>query len=429
MAIFLGSSGNDILASKGATELLEFFRNQATGLLSAAAADSEQNLLLELSHRLDEEIAFEQSAAAGFTASLNDLDRACFADELATAYQRCIAVCEEYYLRRQSIIALHEIAGLAKDRLIVAAATLAANLLQLEADLPPASRFGILASGSSGRREQTFRSSGCYFLIHEGTDETSRDYFIRLKFQILALLRECGCAVTPDSDGLGDYLWTGTLPTWRKHVADAGKEPFSGTRATLHLPGFFHTMDDETVPHHLELLADLRTVTGAPDLLAAGMEQSRGLVAESWQTPTGRGLARRATSLPLPIGMFGGYRVERGGEHRGAFNLDQLAITPLVSTLRWLALSAGISETGTVARIKGLLAKRALDVELSERLLQAYQLFTRQKILFELSSTGETTPYVYPDQLSEVDASGLRNGLDTVQTIQKLLYVKLTEEG
>ncbi len=427
MAIFLGSSGSGILASKGAVELLEFFRGQANSQLSST--DREGNPLQQLSRLLEGEIDYEQATAAVFAASLDDLDRASFADELAAAYRRCAAICGEYFNHRQSVVALHEIAGMAKDRLISAASTLAANLLRLDAAPPPAARFGILASGSSGRQEQTFRSSSCYFLIHEGSDEASRDYFIRLKFQLLALLKECGHAVSPDPDGPGDYLWTGTLAAWQKHADDAGRGLLSSGRPTIHLSGFFHTTDEEAVPHRLEQLIDLRAVTGDPELLARGMELSKALVAECWHTPTGRALARQATALPLPLGMFGGYRVERGGEYRGAFNLDQLAIAPLVSTLRWLALAAGISETGTVARIKELLTRRALDVELSERLLQAYQLFIRQKVLFELTPDTGTTPYVYPDQLSESDASALRSGLDAVHTLQRLLYVKLTEEG
>ena len=230
MAIFLGSSGNGILASRGAADLLAFLRQQANHRLSPAEADEEGNLLARLSHALDHEIAYEKATNVTFRAFLESLDHATFADDLAAAYQRCVALCKESFVHRQSVLAMHEMAGLAKDRLIAAAATLATKLLRLGEELTPTARFAILASGSSGRQEQTLRSNGSFFLIFNDADVADRDYFKRLKFQILALLKECGCSVAPDLNGTGDYVWAGTLASWQEFVAQADKDPLPGRR-------------------------------------------------------------------------------------------------------------------------------------------------------------------------------------------------------
>ena len=208
MAIFLGSSGNGILASRGAADLLAFLRQQANHRLSPAEADEEGNLLARLSHALDHEIAYEKATNVTFRAFLESLDHATFADDLAAAYQRCVALCKENFVHRQSVLAMHEMAGLAKDRLIAAAATLATKLLRLGEELTPTARFAILASGSSGRQEQTLRSNGSFFLIFEDANVADRDYFKRLKFQILALLKECGAAFIM---GIGGSLSDGTI--------------------------------------------------------------------------------------------------------------------------------------------------------------------------------------------------------------------------
>ncbi|TWJ33380.1 putative nucleotidyltransferase substrate binding domain-containing protein [Geobacter argillaceus] len=431
MAIFLGSSGNGILASRGAADLLAFLRDQATSRHAPAEADEESNLLSRLSHELDHEIAYEKATSVTFTAFLDSLDQAAYADELAAAYRRCVALCKEYFVHRQSVLAMHEMAGLAKDRLITAAALLAFKLLHLEDKHTPTARFAILTAGSSGRQEQTLRSNGSFFLIFDDSDGADREYFNRLKFQILALLRECGCTVAPDLHAPGDYVWTGTLAVWQEFIAQADRGPLPDRRPSIHLPGFFHTTDDETAPHLLEQLVDLRIVAGDPALLASGMALTAARIAGCWQMSTGRALARRATALPLAVGMFGGYRVERGGEHRGYFNLDQLAITPLITAVRWLSFATGMAGTGTMARIKGLQERGNLGIELTERLLHAYNDFISLKLFRQ--STGNCDDgyacFIDPKDLTEDLEQRLKNGLQAVSALEKIAYLYFTERA
>lgn len=431
MAIFLGSSGNGILASRGAADLLAFLRDQANQRLSPSETADENNLLSRLSHELDREIAYEKATSVTFTAFLDSLDQAAYADELAAAYRRCVALCKEHFVHRQSVLAMHEMAGLAKDRLIAASILLAFKLLHLEDEFVPTARFAILTAGSNGRQEQTLRSNGSFFLIFEDIDNADRDYFKRLKFQILALLRECGCTVAPDLHAPGDYVWTGTLAAWQEFIAQADRGPLPDRRPSIHLPGFFHTTDDETATHLLEQLVDLRIVAGDPALLTSGMALTTAQIAGCWQMSTGRALAQRATALPLAVGMFGGYRVERGGEHRGTFNLDQLAITPLITAVRWLSFARGVATTGTMARIKGLQERGHLGIELTERLLQAYNDFTSLKL--SCQSTGNCDDgyacFIDPKDLTEELEQRLRNGLQAVSALEKIAYLYFTERA
>lgn len=135
-------------------------------------------------------------------------------------------------------------------------------------------------------------------------------------------------------------------------------------------------------------------------------------------------LARRVIGLPLAVGRFGGLRLERSGEHRGELNLEELALTPLVMTLRILAVHTGIHAPGTLERIKELLERGALDVDLADRLLKAYQLFMQLKVLSEIRSE-EPGAWCNPEEFDEPEDARFRGALETVLNLQKIAYQRM----
>jgi signal-transduction protein with cAMP-binding, CBS, and nucleotidyltransferase domain len=109
-------------------------------------------------------------------------------------------------------------------------------------------------------------------------------------------------------------------------------------------------------------------------------------------------------------------------------DLQLMGIDPLVMTVRVLAVQAGVVASGTVPRIQSLLEKGFLTVELSERLLKAYQCLMQTRILSEIKSEQPGT-WVNTEELETVQDERLRVSLDTVLNLQKIAYQKMVGMG
>jgi signal-transduction protein with cAMP-binding, CBS, and nucleotidyltransferase domain len=142
-------------------------------------------------------------------------------------------------------------------------------------------------------------------------------------------------------------------------------------------------------------------------------------------------LARKITAMPVALGFFGGLRVERSGEHRGEFNVEEFALAPLVKNITILACRFGLSETGTIPRIKKLVGNGRLDVELGDRLLRAYHEFSRQRIVEDVTRAVEAPSgfYLNPENLNDEDMNNFKNGLESVATLQTIVYQVFAEQG
>jgi signal-transduction protein with cAMP-binding, CBS, and nucleotidyltransferase domain len=96
----------------------------------------------------------------------------------------------------------------------------------------------------------------------------------------------------------------------------------------------------------------------------------------------------------------------------------------MVMLLRVLALYAGDASGGSVQRIQLLQEKGFLDVELAQRLLQAYQCIMQLKVLLEIRGE-EAGLYCSPQDFSTETETRFRNALDAVQSLQKIGYQRL----
>ena len=412
MPMLLGTKGNDLLQWRACAELAATLKGELAQKQSrSSAGDCEAflNTYLEaLQAELDHESRFRQDTEALF-AAVRSAHTAGELVPLAQGFQRQVYA---HFQARQSVLALCSACNDLHDALVGQALRLAAEAMERsgEGDAP---LYALLVSGPRGRGEETLLGENRYFLVHGGEDRAA-SFAAHLKSALLetGALRD------------GSELWHCTLRDWC-----GGSPEASGSVRDPLAPSPMPEPDAlPAAALQLQMLADLRLVQGDAVLAREALAQAA-QVMESRRTGVSfMQLVRHVVGLPLAIGHFGRWRLERGGAHEGELNLEELALTPLVATVRILALYEGIRAPGTRERIEALPARGALDVELAERVLKAYQCFMQLKIGYQIAH-GESGSFHAPDALEEGEMGRLRGSLATLAHLQKIAYQRLIGQG
>ncbi len=434
MAIFLGAQGGDILEWRGMAELVAELRETIAEITSSKLSDESLDLLKSFKRRLEAEITFEENFAAEFGWAVEKLEHAEYEDEFSPLLARFNQLAQDYFLKRGSVVAVHTLCNAYRDGLVRRALQRVEDALELDELRKPPAPYCWLASGSAGRLEQTFCVDPAYYLIYGEAEDDGPGYFEKFAWRAAALLRKIG--LLPDNGGANvmKYFWGGGRKEWREEIVEKlqprekdGLALLLG-RADLRLIYGDAALAEEmtnVVRSMIEFRhGELRdTTTG----LATA---SRTRAAFSSPAPGLRDLGKSMAETPSGLDFFGRLKVVKGGRLRGNFDLEQYALTPLINNLRMMALECGLTETGTIARVKGLQLGGHLSVELADRLLRAYHEFMRLKILRQIREgcENERTCYINPQDLSENEGQRLRTGLEAVTDLEKIAYLCFTKQ-
>jgi signal-transduction protein with cAMP-binding, CBS, and nucleotidyltransferase domain len=144
-----------------------------------------------------------------------------------------------------------------------------------------------------------------------------------------------------------------------------------------------------------------------------------------------KNLVSRVVALSNGIGMMGGLRFEKSGPNRGRFDLLENALLPLSASVSALALLKRLETLTAPLRVRELLWRRDLNVDMAERLLQAWHALhelrlTRESCL-QPDWTNESSLYVNIEEMHDSEQNLLRGSLETVGAIQR--HVGLTFSG
>jgi signal-transduction protein with cAMP-binding, CBS, and nucleotidyltransferase domain len=175
------------------------------------------------------------------------------------------------------------------------------------------------------------------------------------------------------------------------------------------------------------MVADSRCLCGDDSFAALAIDKANDLLHEKLGSDNFRAYAKRVANMPVALGIFGRFRTARTGKHRGEFSLEDLAIMPLVAAVRILAVYEGITATATSARIWALLNSGGLSVTLADRLLTAFQNFSRYQIELEISGNSNGKRFFNPDAFGDDVKERLKEGLEDIGTLQRLVYQQIVE--
>ncbi|GFO55149.1 hypothetical protein GMSM_21560 [Geomonas sp. Red276] len=411
MPLLLGTKGKDILEWRASNELIDGIRESLERRWGRSSTRKAEGVIREYLALLDGELAFEEEFARELAALNDAADDAPGSPELRALLRRHQELVSAYFRRRGSVLAMTGSCNRFHDRVLARATALArSRMASLGQGEPPT--YALLVSGDRGRCEQTLVSDNRYLLLYQ-EDSPRALLFSR---QLTEALKESGILT-------GDHLfWHGPLSRWR--VIVEGSSPSISDDDFPRSPLVDAPHEFPEWEWRLEAICDLAFAGGDQKLAATALEAARAALLEERYRAAFMQLARRIITLPLALGRFGRWRLEKEGDHRGELDLQQLALSPLVMTVRVLAVQAGIAPGGTVERVQALLERGALSVDLSDRLLKAYQLLMQMKIQWEVT-TGERGAYLNTEELGSEEDERLRGVLDTVLSLQKISYQRL----
>lgn len=407
-----------ILESGNTRQIAADFQKKLAGQLARVDSADALQLLYGIRAELVNEISAGRRIPEEIEKLLAALATIRVADELQSARERFLQLAAELYRTRSSVSSTFSHGQSFYDRLITTAFDHAVEIQVNEfgnrANLPCA----VLVSGELGRAESLTGSRSSFFLIYSAAAAADCDALHEYAMSFMAILSVCFPAISRNLHRPSGY-WFGSDTQWRETVAQSLLDNGPDNRGKSGGGNF---------ALFLATVADMRFVCGDGDFGKSIIATGRKLLADCQQTEQFWRLAKETATMPVALGVFGRFKTVRTGENKGKINLKEMAIDPLAAAVRLLAIASNSLDTTFTGRMKTILATGSLGVSLADRLLIAYQDFMRERIRLELAgSNGSEGLFFDPELLDEASRERLRNGLDDITTLQRLVHQQLVE--
>ena len=265
--------------------------------------------------------------------------------------------------------------------------------------------FTWLSFGSEGRQEQTLKTdqdNGMLFVPPAGASaEELRTGLLPLARAINEALDACGYPLCKGNIMASNPECCLSLEEWQARFAK---------------------WIDQGAPEHLlnaSIFFDLRVLWGEE---APAAELRRRVLEHTATNPRFlRQMAGNALRNTPPLGLVREFVVESGGEHANQIDLKMRGTTPFVDGARLLALSKGLGETSTTARLRAAARAGLVREDEAEAWCDAYSfvqlLRMRTQQAHERAGRAPDN-YVNPDALNELDRRILKEAFRQARKLQ-----------
>ena len=283
------------------------------------------------------------------------------------------------------------------------------ELAEVSCGSPPVA-YAWLGLGSEGRKEQTLVTDQDNALIYasgstSGTSSVADAYFEKFANMVVEGLAEAGF---PQCKGLvtANYeKFRGNLSTWKKRTDKWFSAPDLIEKDVM----------------DAQVFLDFRTNAGERRLGDELRRHVAGLVRE-YPGFVGM-LAEEVVDVPVPLGFFKNFLVEKNGEHKNGLNIKTFGLVPLVTCVKLLAWKENVADTNTLQRTSALVRKGTFKRDAAEFIEQAFETFLTLKIrnnLADWEQGREPSNYLEPASLSTRQKQLLKEAFLAVSDLQKL---------
>jgi signal-transduction protein with cAMP-binding, CBS, and nucleotidyltransferase domain len=256
--------------------------------------------------------------------------------------------------------------------------------------------------GAAGRQEYSPFCPLQLLLVHGEASDVDQEIISRLGHLIHEGFEACGLLVdgniTPRNQD-----WRGSLSDWQqrlRHLLDQG--------STNDLTDLFRLADQSV------LNCDDGFTPEFSVLCRAALKEHRAAMAFQ---------VTRVLNLSHGIGIIGGMRFVKKGPYRGLFALYENALQPLSAAISVLAQLKSLETPTTPQRIREILWRRDLNVDMAERLLQAWHTLHELRLFRERDEqpdwSNRSSRYLNVEEMPDSEQNSLRESLETVGTIQR----------
>ncbi|MCX7149657.1 MAG: DUF294 nucleotidyltransferase-like domain-containing protein [Rhodocyclales bacterium] len=281
-------------------------------------------------------------------------------------------------------------------------------LLALRFRLPP-TRWCWLGLGSEGRLEQTLTTDQDNGLIFSASDDGEarqlRALFLPFARAANQALAECGFPLCDGDVMAGNPRWCLSLSEWTESFATWVRTP--EPEALLNAAIFF---DFRPLAGDAELVTQLRRTLSE---LTRGNEIFL------------RMMTVNALAASPPLGRLRDFVT--GTESGGAIDLKKFGSRIFVDAARILALGAGIAETGTAPRLRGVAAEGIMTSADATATIHAFHALQDIRLAVQAGAglDGQAPGnQVDPDRLNEFDRRVLLESLRQARKLQQKLKTR-----
>jgi CBS domain-containing protein len=259
--------------------------------------------------------------------------------------------------------------------------------------------------GSAARREFTLASDQDNALAYAdpepGDAETIDGYFAQLGADVNDGLVRCGIGLDNNGVLAGNRQWRMSRRGWLRTFDEAMSEP------------------DESHLIRATVSFDFRAAAGG---LTIGPELTERMRAARHHPQFMRLMARTATGYPVSLSFRRHLATGQQGDPAGQLDVKRGAIIPLVNLVRFHALAAGVTISGTLDRIEAAASVGVLERGVADGLREAFGVINR--IRFEhhaaqLQDGVAPDNLVDPETLAPIARSDLREALNVVKRAEK----------
>ncbi|HOJ70932.1 MAG TPA: putative nucleotidyltransferase substrate binding domain-containing protein [Syntrophorhabdaceae bacterium] len=353
-------------------------------------------------------------------------------DELKECHERAAIGVENFFLEEDSVTDVHDLFRIIRDAITIKVLGLVEEEMVSDGLGSPPVDYIWVGLGSEGRDEQTLVTDQDNLIVFEDADKKSISdslkktasmegidinspeeiasfYFRKFAEKAVERLDQVGFEKCKGNVMPTNAKWFGSISTWKKKIGATVTNDYRE----------FELLD-------IIILTDARLIKGKRILFDDLMRYFFSFLTENRHIM--KEFVRTAVIMPTALTFFGNFKTEKEGEFKDKFNIKLTGWSPLILSVRMLALSNNIYETNTLKRIKILRDMGVIKKEMYNELVEAYLTFVRFRIINQINirhdTSGESLSnpnYISPDMLGLEEKERIRKAMKTVETLQKYI--------
>ncbi len=271
----------------------------------------------------------------------------------------------------------------------------------------PPVNFTVLLMGSGGRHESFLHPDQDNGFILADYPDAQHDqvdrWFIELAGRFTRALDEAGFPLCRGHVMATNPVWRKSISQWRAQIAG-----WAHRRSLQSVMWADIFLDFRTVGRAAEMGGELRAA-----VLQICAEQPLYLKQLSWEH----------VRHDVPLGLFGQLLGEPAAEHHDEIDLKLRATLPLVGLIRMLALRNGIAETGTLDRLRALIAAGRISEGFGAMLAEDFAILTSLRVRQQIADLDAGRPvgnHLKLASLGERDRKLLVRLFRSVDTLRRI---------
>jgi signal-transduction protein with cAMP-binding, CBS, and nucleotidyltransferase domain len=400
MALLVSAKGSDLLAWRACGDFTVTFRQLLLDRLEFCRSDEAEALLMTTGQALDNLIAANDAFCARSTDLIGEASAQTEPSRLRGLVTVFFAGLYEHVDIHHSAPAFYEFSTLFLQALSGSISRYAHTALgQLDRQMP---QVELIALGAAGRQEFSPFCPLQLLLVHGEAGAAEQEALSRLGHLIHEGFEACGLLVDGNVTPCNPE-WRGSMSQWRQRL-ELQMEP----GRTTGLTDLFRLADQSVLCHDEGFEPEFSMMC-------------RSILKEHRSTMAFQ--VTRVLNLSHGIGIMGGMRLEKKGLYRRQFALRDNALRPLSAAISVLALLKGLEAPSTPQRIREILWRHELNVDMAERLLQAWHNLHELRLTRECTVqpdwSNEAPLHLNVEEMPDSEKNLLRESLETVGAIQR----------